>query len=83
VGLDTFLPLDFVGRYDEDTVVATLEGAAPDYVVVTSRDVREYGRQGFGIDYGRKVAAWVEARYGVLRDFRSAQYRVVVLGRRG
>lgn len=82
VGLHTFLPLDFVGRYGEEAVVAALERAAPDYVVITARDVREYGRQGFGIDYGRKVAAWVEARYAPLRDFRSPLYRVVVLGRR-
>lgn len=82
LGVHTFLPLDFGGGWSEQRVVAQLAAAAPDYVVVTAADTSEFGKQGFGIDYGLDLARWISARYAPLRSWRSPYYQVSVLGRR-
>jgi hypothetical protein len=79
LGIHTFLPLDFGGRYGEANVVKDLQARPPDVVVVVSADTREYGKEGFGIDYGLEVAGWIGARYAVDQSWRSPYYAVQVL----
>jgi hypothetical protein len=49
----------------EDEIVAQLSKHHPDYVVVISRDLREYGvgRYGEGYGQGKRILEWVAAHY--------------------
>jgi hypothetical protein len=58
----SFLPTDPL-MYGEDRVLAELQTRPPDYLVWTPRDVSEYGRRGFGIDYGVSIADWLKRNY--------------------
>jgi hypothetical protein len=83
LGVHTLLPLDFGGSYSEASLIRRLEPRPPDLVVVTSVDTREYGKQGFGIDYALELAGWISARYAPLKSWRTPYYSVLVLGPRG
>lgn len=82
LGSHQFLPLDFGGGWDEPHTIARLEAAPPDLVVVTAADTREFGKQGFGIDYGLELARWISTRYAPVQSWRSPYYQVTVLARR-
>lgn len=82
LGSHQFLPSDFGGGWDEPHTIARLEAAPPDFVVVTAADTREYGKEGFGIDYGLELARWISARYAPAQAWRSPYYQVSVLARR-
>lgn len=82
LGSHQFLPFDLGGDWGEPQLVARLEAAPPDFVVVTAADTSEYGKQGFGVDYGLDLARWVSSRYAPLQAWRSPYYQVSVLARR-
>jgi hypothetical protein len=71
----TFTPVEIAGT--EILIVAELEAAAPRYVAIVHRDVREFGYRGFGIDYGREIVTWLAARYEV-----EARFGTIILLRR-
>lgn len=81
LGVHTYLPVDFCGAYDDPAMVRRLEEADPDYIVFNSRDLREYGKRGFGLDYALDVAAWVNQHYRLIHDFRTKTYLVRILER--
>jgi hypothetical protein len=81
LGVHTYLPVDFCGAYDDAAMVRRLQEAAPDYIVFNSRDLREYGKRGFGLDYALEVAAWVNQHYRTVHDFRTKAYLVRILER--
>lgn len=69
----------------ESAVVMELERRPPDFVVVTRRDMSEYGVGWFGEDpnYGRRIMTWVAQRYEVAQAFGDWEdFGVVVLKRR-
>jgi hypothetical protein len=82
LGVHTYLPIDFSGSYDEARMVERVAESDPDYVLITARNVREFGAAGFGIDYGRTLGAWLEENYHVARRYQTRGYSVTVLGRR-
>ena len=65
------LPFTFSVR-GEETPLAEFKASPPDFVILRNRDVWEFGKTGFGIDYAKPLFAWLEANY-VKRD----QYGVV------
>ena len=48
-----------------DRILGGLQKAPPDYVVLISRDMREYGMNYFGDspEHGKKILAWIDANY--------------------
>jgi hypothetical protein len=46
-----------------------------------SRDVREYGSRGFGIDYGLRIVALLRSRYHVERVWHGERFEAVLLRR--
>lgn len=48
---------------NEGEILTELERARPGAVVLWLRPASEYGRGFFGADYGRRIAAWIEANY--------------------
>jgi hypothetical protein len=47
----------------EQSMVDDVAFKRPDYIVILQRDVQEYGSRGFGVDYGKKILAYIEKNY--------------------
>ena len=60
------LPFTF-GMRGEEGPLEEFRTSPPDFVILRNRDVREFGKTGFGIDYAETLFAWLEANY-VKRD---------------
>jgi hypothetical protein len=58
-----FMPPEFA-FFGEQQMLAALEQAPPDLVLLIHKDTTEYGLPLFGVDYGVELAAWVRERYG-------------------
>ena len=59
-----YLP-GYVNSENEAEIVAELERAAPASVVVWNRPLGEYGAGTFGLDYARRIRAWIDRDYEV------------------
>ena len=59
----SFLPPDMVRAHVEQSMVDDVAFKRPDYIVILQRDVQEYGSRGFGVDYGKKILAYIEKNY--------------------
>ncbi|MGH9366586.1 MAG: hypothetical protein ACRD3M_02790 [Thermoanaerobaculia bacterium] len=57
---------------NEGEILRELESARPTAVVLWRRPTSEYGRGLFGVDYGRRIRAWIEENY-TLTPFRAPQ----------
>jgi hypothetical protein len=53
----------------EARMLAELRTSRPDLVVFASRDLREFGSRGFGIDYARATRGFVSRHYLLERRF--------------
>jgi hypothetical protein len=82
LGVHSFTPLDLVGAYDEKGIIGRLNRAQPDFIVLNSRDVTEYGKTALGLDYGQALMNWVEEHYDVFQGYSTKYYRVTLLRRK-
>jgi hypothetical protein len=65
-----FIPAEVNSPELEAQIIEELETSRPDYIAFTSRYMREFGVKGFGIDYGLRVAGWIDQNYSTERVFR-------------
>jgi hypothetical protein len=49
--------------FGEDRMLESLETTPPDYIFLVHKDTSEFGERFFGIDYGQKLYAWIDANY--------------------
>lgn len=63
----TFTPVEIAGA--EGPIVAELVAKRPQYVAIVTRDLREFGFTGLGVDYGREITTFLRANYDVERRF--------------
>jgi len=80
-----FIPPEIPSAAVEERMVAELERAAPRWVVITSRDVREFGRGRFGVGYGLRLRRWIGDHYALERRFGGGEgrpWRLFLLRRR-
>ncbi len=54
------LPLAFIG---EDKILSNFMETDIDYIVIVNRQTVSYGLSSFGIDYGKKISAWIHDNY--------------------
>jgi hypothetical protein len=47
----------------EGTLLGALRSHPPDYIVIASRDSREYGPRTFGVDYAQETWRWIQGAY--------------------
>ncbi|MEA2326155.1 MAG: hypothetical protein QOE68_1114, partial [Thermoanaerobaculia bacterium] len=59
----TFTPVEVDAPQTEDAIVRELTMHPPDRVLMVSRDLREYGARGFGVDYEMRAGALLRSRY--------------------
>jgi hypothetical protein len=78
----TFTPPETADPGIESAVIGELERRPPDRVAIVSRDVQEYGYYAFGLDYDRRLAAYLFAHYEVERRWSTPRFDAVLLARR-
>ena len=61
---ELYLP-GYLTDANEPEVLAELERARPEAIVVWRRPTAEYGRGLFGEDFGRSIAGWIAERYAI------------------
>jgi hypothetical protein len=77
----TFTPVETAAPPVEDAIIRELLRSPPDRVVILTRDVREYGYQGFGIDYDRRLLAYLGAAYRLTARWVGQHFRMILLTR--
>ena len=77
----TFTPAESDSPRVEEEILRDLNAHPPEAVVLVTRDVREFGSKGFGIDYNQRVLEWVRTRYRVDKGWRSPDGFTVLLMR--
>jgi hypothetical protein len=77
----TFTPVETANAAAEDAILRELIAHRPDRVLLVSRDVREYGSRGFGIDYDLRIKALLRARYRVESGWRGERFEGVLLSK--
>ncbi len=65
----------YLTEANEAEIIAELERAPPAAIVIVYRPTSEYGPGLFGVDYGRALMAWIEARYAL--EAPDTKYRFV------
>ena len=58
----TFTPVEVDAPQVEDAIVRELTAHPPDRVLMVSRDLREYGARGFGVDYDLRAGALIRSQ---------------------
>jgi hypothetical protein len=67
----SFIPPEVDSPATEQRMLRELQSAEPDFLVLTSRDLRGFGRNGFGMDYALDIWAWITRAYTTERVFES------------
>lgn len=77
----TFTPVEVDAPQTEAAIVRELTAHPPDRVLIVSRDLREYGARGFGVDYDLRAGAVLRLRYHVENFWRAERFEAVLLRR--
>lgn len=80
-GFHTFTPAE-LDATTERRAIEAFARTSPDLVVFLTRDVSEFGFQGFGLDYGRELLAYLQRTYQPLRQWESPRFQLLVFARR-
>ena len=64
-----FTPPEIGSPEVEGRMIRELETTRPDYLVMTSRDLAEYGRRGIGLDYAIDLGDWIRSSYELEKIF--------------
>ncbi|MDP8233427.1 MAG: glycosyltransferase family 39 protein [Candidatus Saelkia tenebricola] len=64
----TFVP-PCCERTGEEKMIDEIKSHDIDYFVIIHRPTSEYGYAFFGIDYGRKISAWINQNYEIIKQF--------------
>jgi hypothetical protein len=74
----TFTPVEVDAPGIEDQILRELSTHPPDRVLMVSRDLREYGSRGFGVDYDLRVGALLRSRYRVEEIWRGGRFQAAL-----
>jgi hypothetical protein len=75
----TFTPVETADPAVESTILRELAEHPPNRVAIVTRDVREYGSRGFGIDYALRITAFLHKQYRVEKAWRGERFNVLLL----
>lgn len=78
----TFTPVETAYPSIENAIISELARHPPRHIAIVSRDVREYGSNGFGVDYDQRLMAWIRANYELEREWHEPRFALVLLTRR-
>jgi len=74
----TFTPVEVDAPQTEDAIVRELMTRPPDRVLMVSRDLREYGARGFGVDYDLRAGALLRSQYRVENIWRGEKFNATL-----
>jgi hypothetical protein len=74
----TFTPVEVDSPQTEDAIVRELTAHPPHRVLMVSRDLREYGARGFGVDYDLRAGALLRAQYHVEGIWRGQRFQAAL-----
>lgn len=74
----TLMPPE-LALFGAERIFAAYRAAPPDQILVVHKDLSDYGYRGFGDDFARPLANWINAHYRVVR---AAEPVLVLLERR-
>lgn len=77
----TFTPVETADAAVETAILRELLAHPPDRVALVTRDVREYGSRGFGVDYGLRIIALLHSRYRIEQTWHGDRFEAVLLHR--
>ena len=77
----TFTPVETAYPNVERDILRELAARPPDRVAIVERDVREYGYQGFGVDYDQQIVAWLRANYTLEMRRQEPRFSLLLLRR--
>ena len=85
---ETFIPADITDIGGDGKLIDILAKYKVDYIVITGRTTSEYGCFAFGIDYARRVDAWVKANYHLEKlfgdyPFTTSRFGIAIYRRNG
>lgn len=86
-GIDTplsyylFTPIESAGQEVQTRILSELTRRPPDLIVLVSRDVSEFGSQGFGVDYDMRMMKFVRENYSVAHAAERTAYGGVIFKR--
>jgi len=75
----TFTPVETAYPAIENEILGEMVKNAPRHIAIVSRDVREYGSRGFGVDYDQRLAAWIRENYELEREWHEPRFALVLL----
>ncbi len=75
----TFTPPETADPAVESRILAELQRHPPEFVALVTRDVREFGYRGFGIDYDQRLQAYLRRSDRVERQWRAQRFHVILL----
>jgi hypothetical protein len=77
----TFTPVETADPAVESAILRELAAHPPDRVAIVTRDVREYGSRGFGIDYSLGITAFLHTHYRVEQAWHGERFNALLLRR--
>ena len=77
----TFTPVETASAAVEDAIILEIVKSPPERVAILSRDVREYGYRGFGIDYDRHLLAYLGQDYRLVARWTGLRFQMILLAR--
>lgn len=67
-----FIPPEIGTPEEEARILGELRATRPRFIAMASRDLEEFGSQGFGIDYALEITSWIQQNYLPLKTFGGA-----------
>ncbi len=78
----TFTPPEAAAAVAESQILAELESKRPEWIAFVPRAVTEFGAAGFGIDYDRRLMAYIRTNYATAKSIHEPGFTIVLLRRR-
>jgi hypothetical protein len=81
-----FTPPEINSAAVERRMIQELDTTKPEYLLMTSRDLSEFGRTGIGLDYALELGDWIRRSYDLERVFEAGEarpWRLLLLRKRG
>lgn len=77
----TFTPIETANPEIEQRILQELGQFQPPLIAINNRNVLEFGRQAFGVDYNRRLIAYMQKHYFLLRIWDSPSFKLALLRR--
>ena len=75
----TFTPVETAAPSVENAIIDEVRRRPPQRVAFVTRDVREFGYRGFGIDYDRHLVSYLIQHYELVHEWAEPRFNLVLM----